>query len=385
MANDLTNLLPKVLAMGLLSLRRQALLPQMVNADYGTEAKQKGDVINVPGPVSGAVRDVTPSHLPASSQDLTPGNIQITLNQWKEFPFFLTDKDRVQIDSQKGFIPMAVSEGMKQIANTADSYVHSFYKDVYGFVGTAGTTPFTSAAVDYPSNEAIKARTALNNQLAPVNDRRLILNPDAEGMALSVPAIADVEKTGDQGPKIEGMLGKKYGFQWGMSQSIGSHTKGTAGTIVVTASTAVGASTIGLAASTPGTILIGDIFTLANSTQTYVSLTSANLVSTAATNIDIRPAVVSTIAGGTALTLKNSHVVNLAFTPGCFTFATRPLADANSDANELGSRVVMATDPVSGLSLRLEVTRQHKQTNWSFDHLYGGRCVRPDFGVRVAG
>jgi hypothetical protein len=95
----------------------------MVNRDYSGEAAQKGDVVNVPGPVSGAVRDAAPGPVPVSAQDLTPGNVQISLANWKEFPFYLTDKDRVQIDSQNGFIPMAVSEAMKQLANTADSVI----------------------------------------------------------------------------------------------------------------------------------------------------------------------------------------------------------------------------------------------------------------------
>jgi len=378
--NTLTNVLPKILARGLLALRRSALIAQMVNRDYGTEAKMKGDVINVPGPVSGSARDVTPAPTPATVQTMSPGNVQIALDQWKEFPFFLTDKDRVQIDQNAHFIPMTISEAMKQLANTADSHIASKYKGVYGYTGVAGTTPFQSTSVD-----AVNARTILNKQLAPLNDRRIILNPDAEGAALQIASLADLEKTGDPNVKIEGMLGRKFGFNWGMSQSIPSHTTGTAATIVVSASTAVGASAVGLAASTNGTVLIGDVFTLAGSTQTYVSMTSANVSSATVATIDIRPAVVSTIAAGTALTLKASHVVNLAFQFGAFTFADRPLADANNDANDLGSRVVMATDPVTGMSLRLEVTRQHKQTNWSFDHLYGAELIRPELAVRIAG
>lgn len=380
MANTLDNLLPKIIARGLLALRRNALITQLVNMDYGTEAAQKGDVINVPGPVSGSVRDVTPAPTKGSVQDMTPGNLQIALDQWKEFPFYLTDKDRVQIDASKDFMPMTLSEAFNQLANTADSHVAGKYTGVYGFTGTAGTTPFASTGAD-----AVNARTLLNKQLAPMNDRRIILNPDAEGAALQVSALADLEKTGDAAVKIQGMLGVKYGFQWGMSQSITSHTAGTASVVVAQASIAVGASAITVNASIPGTILVGDIFTIAGSSQTYVSLTSANLTSTATASINIRPAVVSTIAAGAAITIKGSHVVNLAFQRGAFTYASRPLQSANDDASQLGSKIMEATDPVTGLSLRLEVSRQHKQTEWSLDHLYGGELVRPQFAVRIAG
>lgn len=381
MANDLTNLIPKIIARGLLALRRQALLVQMVNRDYSGEAAQKGDVINVPGPVSGAVRDAQPGPVPVSAQDLTPGNVQITLANWKEFPFYVTDKDRVQIDANGTFVPMAVSEAMKQLANTADSVIAAEYKGVYGYTGTAGTTPFQSTGVD-----AVNARKILNNQLAPVNDRRLILNPDAEANALLVPTMTDLEKTGDSGPKIEGQLGRKYGFNFGMSQSLPSHTAGTAATIIVGSTTAAGSSTLDLRASTNGTVLLGDIFTIAGNTQTYVVTDASVAVSSAASsNVNIAPALAAQATAGTAVTLKASHAVSLAFQFGAFTFADRPLASANDDANQLGSKVMAATDPVTGMSLRLEVTRQNKQTQWSFDHLYGAKLVRREFACRVAG
>ena len=76
-----------------------------------------------------------------------------------------------------------------------------------------------------------------------------------------------------------------------------------------------------------------------------------------------------------------SHKVNLAFQRDAIAFVNRPLADIQG----LGNIITSNTDPVSGLSLRLEISRQHKQTKWAFDILFGGKVIRPECAVRVAG
>ena len=44
-----------------------------------------------------------------------------------------------------------------------------------------------------------------------------------------------------------------------------------------------------------------------------------------------------------------------------------------------------AVDPVSGVALRLEVSRQFKQTTFSYDVLGGAAVIRRELGVKILG
>ncbi len=377
MPNSLSNIVPKLLAQGLLALREMAIMPRLVSGDYGTFGAQRGSVIDVPVANNFTATDVAPAVTPGSAQDSTPTLVQIPLNQWKESAFFLTDKERMEIAEAETGMPMSVSGTVRALANAMDSHIHAQYVDIYGYVGTAGTTPFSTIS------DVVNARAVLNRQLAPMDSRRLVINPDAEANALQIPALSDLEKTGDQGVKIQGQLGRKFGFDFFQTTNVVRHTAGTAASITVASTTAAGATTVGLIGSVAGTLVVGDIFSIAGNTQTYVVTAAASLSGTQAA-VSIQPPLVAIASSGSDVARRASHIVNLAFQRDAFAFVNRPLANSGAGA-ELGSFIQQLTDPVTGLTMRMEVTRQHRQERFAMDVLYGAKTIRPQFACRVAG
>lgn len=378
-SNSLTNILPKILAGGLMALREAAVMPRLVTNDYGDEAAMKGSTIDIPTSKSQTVSDVTAAPTYSSAQGNTPGLVQVPLDQWKHTDFFLTDKEMVEVDRNRHYIPMQSSEAVKALANTMDQHIHNQYTGVYGFVGTAGATPFSTVAT------VTDARKVLNNQLAPIQGRNIVMDPDAEAQALQLSAYSDVEKTQDRDVKIEGEIGRKFGFDHFMSQNVVSHTAGTASGITVASTTAAGASSIDLqTTAATGTLVTGDIFTIAGDSQTYVVKSATATVTSAGVAFTIDPALTTQASANKQVTKKASHVVNLGFTPRAFAFATRPLLSATRDVRG-GNEMMSATDPVTGLSLRLEVIRQNKQDAFDYDVLYGAKLIRPELAVRIAG
>lgn len=378
MANTLTEVTPKLLAQGLLALRENSIMALLVNRDYEAEAAQKGSTVDVPIPSAIATQDVAPGATPPSTADISPTSVAIPLDQWKEAPFYLTDKD--MLTAMDGTIPMQASEAVKSLANTGDLFILGLYKGIYGFNGSPGTTPFASDTTD-----ATASRTTLNKQLAPMTDRRFVIDPDAEGNALNLRAFQDMSFSGSAQAILEGNIGRKLGFAWFMDQNVVSHTAGSlTGTIVTDGASALGATTITLAtdAAEAVNLLEGDIVTFAGDTQTYVLTADATIGASTTGNITIDPGLKVAHSGGEEISVKATHVVNLAFHRDAFAFAMRPLQDA---AEGLGNVFEQATDPVSGLSLRLEVSREHKRTRFSYDILYGGALVRAALATRLAG
>ena len=124
-----------------------------------------------------------------------------------------------------------------------------------------------------------------------------------------------------------------------------------------------------------GAYVVGDIVTFAGHTQTYV------VRKVAAGSFEIYPGLSVAVTDNTAITKLGDHKVNLAFHRDAVIFATRPLAAQNMTPGQ--TSILSTVDPVSGLALRLEVSRQFKQVNWSFDVLYGAEVLRPELIVRV--
>lgn len=382
MSNTIDEVLPKMLAQGLLALREQAIMSRLVNRSYEGLAAQKGNVINVPIPSAIAARAVTPANAMASNVDFAPTSAQVTLDFWQEAPFHLSDNDMVSV--RNGTIPMQASEAIKALGNAVDSYILGKHTGFYGFAGTAGTTPFASAIT-----VAGDARKLLNKQLAPMGDRRVVLDPDAESNALLLTNILQFDQRGDQGGIVAGSIGRKLGMDWYMDQNVSEYTPGASwvtGFTVATGGGSEGDLTLSVqdkaGTIATGTIKVGDIFTLAS--QNYVVTAQATAASSASTafTLSIYPPLAAAAASGAVTTVVGSaYVPNLAFHRDAIAWASRPLASIQG----LGNAIQSAADPVTGVALRLEVSRQYKQTTFSYDVLGGANVIRPELGVKIAG
>lgn len=381
MANTLTPIMAKILARGLVVLREFCVMPQLVNGSYAVEAARKGATIDVPVPTATVADQVAPSNVPPVPTTLSLKTVPIQLNNWYKSNFFLSDKDQLEVDRNQSFLPMQTNEAIRAIANQVNQSIHDQHWGVFGYEGTAGTTPFSTSDAD-----AVQVRKILSQQLCPLSDRRGVLDFDAEANALSLSSFKDYLNTGDPEIKREGRIGRKFGIDWYVDNQVETHTSGTIiGTVTASGATALGATTVLIAAASASSATInqGDIITFAGDAQTYAAQAALTVGASSTGSLLIYPPLAVALAGTEAVTVAATHVVNLVFHRDAFAFANRPLMDSTAGV-DLGNFMSMQ-DPVSGLVMRLEVSRQYKQTVWEFDILWGAALVRPELAARMAG
>lgn len=298
-----------------------------------------------------------------------------------------------------------IKPAASQLAATIDADVANAFKYFGQSVGTAGTTPATSAVL-------LAAMQKLNESAAPMDSRFAVVNPAAnaglvEGMKGLFNPTGVISKQFKSGMMGEGILGLD---ELAMSQSIGNFTTGSrsAGATLTTTVAAQGQTT--LAITTNGasdTIKLGDVFTIGSvyavnpqtrqttgSLYQFVALADATASGSAVTvtvapiywgtnqalaTVDSVPtaAAAITFMGG----VSTAYPQNIIAHKDAITFAS---VDLPMPTN--GGQASRVND--SGISLRL-IKDWYDPINdrmiTRLDVLYGWAVLRPELAVRLWG
>lgn len=138
----------------------------------------------------------------------------------------------------------------------------------------------------------------------------------------------------------------------------------------------------GLAGATSSAIKVGDIFTLAGEQyRVTAAVATITVSSSAAFTVSIYPAARAAALSGVAATvIATTYTANIAAHRDSMAFVSRPLG-----SDGLGNLIMSDVDPISGIAMRLEVSRQNRQTTWGFDSLWGTNVLRPELGTKILG
>lgn len=363
----------------LIILAKQLGMAGRVHRGYDKNPQDKGSIIKISAPSSFAAQDA-----PSSAQDITPDAVSITLDQWKEVKFGLTDKELTL--SRENLISDHIAPAAIALADTVDTALATLYQKVGYAINIAGST---MALADVASG-----RKVLFDNKAPLRDQmnlHLMIDGASEAAMLPIMAPNTMGGTASLDTLRNGSIGKVFGFDVFSNQNTPTHTDATiadAVGAVTTGGWAKGATTIGFTAvSAAAAFKKGDIFTIAGDAQGY-TLTADNTAdgSGVMTNVTFFPPLKIAVAGTPVATFNitsgATKTQNLMFHRNAFALATAPLSTMASD---LGARIATVADPITGLSLRSRVYYEgaNSKVFVALDILYGYECLDNRLAVRI--
>lgn len=343
-----------------------------IEKERGTAGK--GDVINIRRPTSFTVNDA-----PATATDLAPDTVALTLNQWREVKFQLTDKELTI--SEDRIISDHIRPAAVALADDIDTKLAALYKDIPWFEAVAApmaVSDFTNAH-----------QTMFDNKV-PQNDGgiSMMLDGQMQNEALQLSAFTQQQGAGDQGvqSQMRGTLGTKFGMEVFANQNVQSHTRGTASvTAVLTNGTpALGANELDLdASSLTGTVVPGDTFVIAGNTQRYAITNTVTASSNAMAAVQFVPGLAAAPGDGAAITLTLVTGTNgIAFHKNAFALAMAPLSEMG---NELGAKIATVNDPITNLAIRsrLFYIGDSSKVVVALDVLFGVKTLDPNLAVNM--
>lgn len=336
----------------------------------------RGETINISRPGT-----FTAQNAPSSAQDLTPDNVAITLSEWKEVKFGLTDKELAFTGQQ--IIDDHIRPAAYALADNVDAALALQYKSVPNVANftadVAGITGIGRKQFD------LKVPTYDQNHM------HFMINGSVQEALLAVPAFTQYTGAGDLGTssQVTGNLGKRFGYNFFANQNVQLHTTTAmtlVGTVAVVGAQSKGAISLTIDAATTmtGGTAIGDTFVIAGSTQRY-AITTASVASGNAITVGITPPLVQAYADNAVVTFDQSDTgkaQNIAFHRN---FAALAMAKLPTIGDGLGAKIATVQDPRTGLALRARMFYEGNNSKVfvALDILYGVKVLDGNLAMRA--
>lgn len=395
-----TLLTPTIIAKeALMHLENNLVMGNLVHRQYKKVFIKVGETVTVRKPVKFIANDG--ADITSQIQDVVEPSTTFTIDKRKNVAWKFSSQELTTTIEQ--YSERYIQPAMIVLANKVDVALCELYKDIFWKAGTPGITPASFAALG-------DAAKYLDHAACPPNDRRLVINPDANW------AMADAFKGLLEQSMVRrftqrGQLGHLAGFDIAMDQNIVSHVTGnlTGTPLIDGAQGATSTSTLNINGwtSTTTTIKKGDIITI-DGVYAVNPVSKAALsflqpfVVTADTDtsgsdgvtatLPISPALnalttdphqtVSAVAANDAVVHvnKTNPVCNLAFHKDAFGLVTLPLELPDSVAwgarethRGLSVRIIKGFD----ILLDYEICR--------LDIFFGVKTLYPELAVRLHG
>jgi len=241
---------------GLAILEENMVMANLVSRDFEDRVANYGDVVNTRRPGTFTItRKADGDTLVPETASAT--NVPVRLDQWFYKNFVIKDGEASL--SFQDLVDVYLVPAMQVIARSVDraimGRIHSF---LGGPSDRAGRLEGLTSATSY--DDILEARQVLNENLAPMAGRNLVLSSAAETALLKNTMFVKANERGDGGTALENaVLGRIAGFNTYLDQNVNSYlTGGETGAVTISSGPHAAGYAGALALTSAETALVGE-------------------------------------------------------------------------------------------------------------------------------
>jgi len=383
--NTLTGLIVDAQSAADRVLREQTGFIGAVYVNPSAEMVAKDQNMTYPIVPTMAASDVTPAATVTDPSGVTVGYGQMSISKIRKVPFSWNGEEQLSVSQVYANIKEdQIAQAMRTLINEIESDLFTAAQaGASRAYGTAGTTPFATAA---DLTDIAQVGKILRDNGAWTSDMHMVLNTTSGAKIRGTQSnLFKANEAGNAELLREAALGRLEGFNLHESGQIVSHTKGTGASYLVdlTAGYAAGSQTIHIDTGT-GTILAGDILTntkTSRDTNKYVVKTG--FAGDGDGDIVLaKPGNLISWVNNDPVAVGNSYTGNFAFERNAIHLLTRLPKLPQEGA--LGEHEVI-TDPFSGISFLLSVYPAYHKVITELSIAWGVKAVKSEAIVTLLG
>lgn len=377
MSNTLTSLIPDVYsALDVVSRELVGFIPAVMR-DPTTERASVGQTVRSFVAPAVTASDITPGVTPPDDGDQTIGNISLSITKARRVPFRWNGEQTRGVNNggpgAAAIQGAQIQQALRTLVNEMEADLAALHATTSRAYGVATTDPFVSDFSDLAQSGKI-----LSDNGAPQADRHLILSTSAGAKMRTLPTLNKVQEAGTDVMLRQGLLQQLQGFDIRESAQVKRPAVGTAsGATTDSTGYAIGATTITLASAGTGTLVAGDVITIAGDTNKYVLVSGDTDMSNGGTFVIAAPGLLQAIpASAKAITVVAISSRNVFFTRNALILAAR--LPALPDGGDLAIDRTTVVDPVSGFAFEIAMYAQYRQMQYEISAAWGVKNLKPE-------
>lgn len=370
--NTLTGIIPTIYTALYEVSREQVGFIPAATIDAKASAAALNQTVRSPVGVAGALEDTTPGQQPADTGATTVDYIDMTITKSKVAPIQWTGEEQLsvsQFGSYNVILANQFKDAFRKLCNAVErDLAVAAYTAASRAYGTAGTTPFGTAG---DLSDFAGVLKILEDNGAPRSDLQLVLGSAAiANLRGKQSVLFKVNEAGSSDMLRDGMTSRVQSFALRNSGQIQLHTKGTGAAYQANGALALAAKTLAVDTGT-GTIVAGDIITIANGTPADTNKYVVNTALSGGNVVIGGPGLLSSHVDNDVFTVGNNYTPNVAFARGALILAAR--APAAPQGGDSADDVTFVQDPLSGLIFEVRVYRQYRRVKIEVGLAWGAK------------